>query len=200
MIAATSNTDARSAGNRFGLLRFIGRATARTAVRVRRCSQGEDGSTLAEMALVLPILLVVLTGVFSFGIILNQYLVLTNAVNNGARAFAMSAPSSDGNISIEDSGDPCKYAGQAIENSAGTLVSSNINLTINYTTYLGNTSSSGTTTTYTGTGSSLPSCASLKMYQLDVVQIQATYAVTPVLYGWASKQFTLNATTTELVQ
>ena len=62
--------------------------------RFGRLSRGEAGSTVAETALVLPVLLVVLTGIFSFGIILNQYLVLTNAVNGGARGFAASAPGS----------------------------------------------------------------------------------------------------------
>ena len=50
-----------------------------------RCCRGEEGSTIAEMALVLPIMLAVLTGVFSFGVALNQYLVLTNAVNNASQ-------------------------------------------------------------------------------------------------------------------
>ena len=152
------------------------------------------------MALVLPILLAVLTGIFSFGIALNQYLVLTNAVNNGARAFAMSAPATDGNGSIMNSGDPCKYAATMITNAASNLNSANITYTISYTSYLGNTSSSGTTTTYTGTGSSQPSCSGLKMYQYDVVGIKAVYPVSPSVYGWASKSLNLTAQSAEMVQ
>lgn len=200
MSAMESNGEARGVRKGEGMLGRIARSLAQSGVEARGSSNGEEGSTLAEMALVLPVLLVVLTGVFSFGIILNQYLVLTNAVNNGARAFAMSAPSTDGNVSIEDSGDACKYAATTIQNAAGNLTSSNISYTINYTTYLGNTSSSGTTTTYTGNNGTLPSCSTLKMYQLDVVQVQATYPVTPVLYGWAAKTLSLTATTTEMVQ
>jgi Flp pilus assembly protein TadG len=170
-------------------------ARARTAARIASCCRGEEGSTIAEMALVLPILLAVLTGIFSFGVGLNQYMVLTNAVNNGARAFAMSAPANDGGTSIMDSGDPCKYAAQTVQASAGNLSSSNITYTITYTV-----NSTSAVTTYTGTGSSLPSCAALAMHQLDFVQVKAVYPITPALYGWANKSLSLTALSTEMVQ
>ena len=150
---------------------------------------------MAEMALVLPILLGVLTGIFSFGVGLNQYMVLTDAVNSGARAFAMSAPANDGGTSIMDSGDPCKYAAQTVQASAGNLSSSNITYTITYTV-----NSTSAVTTYTGTGSSLPSCAALAMHQLDIVQVKAVYPITPALYGWANKSLSLTALSTEMVQ
>ena len=166
----------------------------RLALRIARCGRGEDGSTLVEMALVLPILLVVLTGVFSFGVALNQYLVLTNAVNNGARAFAMSAPYNSG-YSMVSGADPCKYAAQTIQASAGTLDSSKLTYTITYTV-----NSSSTTTTYTGNGSSLPSCYHLTMTGMDMVIIKAQYPVTPVLFGWASQALSLTSSSAELVQ
>lgn len=149
---------------------------------------------MAEMALVLPILLGVLTGIFSFGVGLNQYMVLTNAVNNGARAFAMSAPASQG-TSIMDGGDPCKYAAQTVQASAGNLSSSNITYTITYTV-----NSTSAVTTYTGTGASLPTCAGLVMNQMDIVQVKAVYPITPALYGWANKSLSLTALSTEMVQ
>jgi Flp pilus assembly protein TadG len=161
---------------------------------VHRCG-GEEGSTLVEMAFVLPILLVVLTGIFSFGITLNQYLVLTNAVNNGARAFAMSAGAQNGSYSIMDSGDPCRYAAGIIQSAASNLSASNLSYTITYTTY-----STGAVTTYTGTGSTAPSCASLPMNQYDIVQIQAVYPVTPTMFGWVSRSLSLTAQSAELVQ
>ncbi len=159
----------------------------------RVCS--EDGSTLVELAFVLPILLFVLTGIFSFGIILNQYLVLTNSVNNGARAFAMSAGANDNSYSIMNSGDPCKYAATIIQNAASNLTASNLSYTISYTTY-----STGAVTTYTGTGSSSPTCSDLPMSQYDIVQIKAVYPVTPLLYGWGAKSLSLTAQSAELVQ
>jgi Flp pilus assembly protein TadG len=163
--------------------------------RFGRLRRGEAGSTVAETALVLPVLLVVLTGIFSFGIILNQYLVLTNAVNGGARGFAASAPGSDGGYSIMDSGDPCEYAATTIQNSASNLTASNLTYTITYTT-----AKTAAVTTYNGTGSSSPSCSDLPMSQGDSVVIKAVYPVTPVMFGWSSKTFSLTAQSAELVQ
>jgi len=199
MMTATNKTDAQGVSNRQRISLFVERIAKSTSARIGQCCRREDGSTVAEMALVMPILLVVLTGVFSFGVALNQYLVLTNAVNNGARAFAMSAPSEDGNTSIAPSSDPCKYAQTAIQNAATTLTSSNLSYTITYTTYKGNPSGTGTSSTLANATAS-PSCSTLAMYQQDVVQIQVTYPITPVLYGWASKQLSLSATSTEMVQ
>src|SRR6202034_4931888 len=98
----------------------------------------------------------------------NQYLVLTNAVNNGARAFAMSAGAQNGNYSIMDSGDPCKYAASVIQSSATSLTATNLSYTISYTTY-----TTGAVTNYTGTGASAPSCNDLPMSQYDIVQVKA---------------------------
>jgi Flp pilus assembly protein TadG len=167
----------------------------RLGARFGRLRSGDAGSTVAETALVLPVLLVVLTGIFSFGIILNQYLVLTNAVNGGARGFAASAPGSDGGYSIMDSGDPCKYAATTIQNSTSNLNASNLSYTITYTT-----AKTSAVTTYNGTGSSSPSCSDLPMSQGDSVEIQAVYPVTPVMFGWTSKTYSLTAQSTELVQ
>lgn len=194
MIAGKYNEHARGAKHAHDWRDSVRRLTMQIAEGIHHGRHGEEGSTLVEMALVMPILLVVLTGVFSFGVALNQYLVLTNAVNNGARAFAMSAPASDG-YSIMDSGDPCKYAAQTVQASAGNLTSSNISYTITYTL-----NSTGASTPYTGTGSSLPSCSNLTMHQMDIVTVKAVYPVTPVLYGWASHALSLTAQSAELVQ
>ncbi len=164
------------------------------------CCRGEEGSTIAEMALVLPIMLVVLTGVFSFGVALNQYLVLTNAVNNAARGFAMSAPSKEAGTSVMDSGDPCKYSGQTIQSSATNMNTANITYTITYSSYGGDTTTTPTNTPYTGTGATLPSCPGLKMYQYDYVTVKAVYPVTPVMYGWASRSLSLTAQSSEMIQ
>ncbi len=195
MIAGKNNGYARGAKHAHELRGSVRRATMRIAMRVHHCRHREEGSTLVEMALVMPILLVVLTGVFSFGVALNQYLVLTNAVNNGARGFAMSAPSGAGPTQINTNHDPCQYAAQIVQASAGNLTSSNISYTITYTL-----NSSGASTTYTGTGSSLPSCSNLTMNPMDVVLVKAVYPVTPVLYGWASHALSLTAQSAELVQ
>ena len=185
--------------------RMIDRMTTTVLARIRHCCRREEGSTIAEMALVLPILLVVLTGVFSFGIALNQYLVLTNAVNNAARAFAMSAPAKAGGSAIVNSGDPCQYTAQSIHDSATNMNGSNISYTITYVSYGGDATKLANNTptstiTKTGSGTTYPSCSALAMYQYDYVTVQAVYPVTPPLFGWVSRSLSLTASSTEMVQ
>lgn len=55
----------------------------------------EQGQTMAEFALVLPILLVLLLGIFQFGVAFNNYVTLTDAVRAGARKAAVSRNESD---------------------------------------------------------------------------------------------------------
>lgn len=155
-------------------------------------TSGEEGSTLAEMALVMPVLLVVLTGIFSFGIIMNQNLVLTNAVNSGARAFALSRGS--GTSSTATNADPCTLAGTTINSSATNLNSANVTYTIVYTV-----TSSSTSTTYTASAGTIPTCANLVMTSGDVVSVKAVYPVNAIMYG-ISKSLSLTAQSAELVQ
>src|SRR5581483_6652862 len=86
----------------------------------------EEGQTLVEFAFVAPMLLLAVTGLLWFGIALNQYEVLTNAVANGARAFALSNNTSNG-------GDPCNYAYGITTASASTLTKANITFKVTYT-------------------------------------------------------------------
>jgi len=47
--------------------------------------RSERGAELIEMAVVLPLLLLVLFGIIEFGFMFQRFLVLTNAANEGAR-------------------------------------------------------------------------------------------------------------------
>jgi Flp pilus assembly protein TadG len=51
--------------------------------------RNEDGQALVELALVIPLLLIVLFGIIDFGLALNQYNDTTNLANLGARAAAV---------------------------------------------------------------------------------------------------------------
>jgi len=57
--------------------------------------KNEQGQTMTEFALVLPILVVLLFGIIQFGIAFNNYVTLTDAVRAGARKAAVSRASSD---------------------------------------------------------------------------------------------------------
>ena len=57
--------------------------------------KNEQGQTMTEFALVLPILIVLLFGIIQFGIAFNNYVTLTDAVRAGARKAAVSRSLSD---------------------------------------------------------------------------------------------------------
>lgn len=44
------------------------------------------GQSLVETALILPIVILILTGIIDFGLMFNNYLVITNASRDGARS------------------------------------------------------------------------------------------------------------------
>jgi Flp pilus assembly protein TadG len=52
--------------------------------------RNERGQTMVELAMVLPMLLVLLLGIFQFGVAFNNYITLTDAVRAGARKAAVS--------------------------------------------------------------------------------------------------------------
>lgn len=152
---------------------------------------GEEGSSLVEFGLVVPMLLLTLTGIFSFGIIFNQYQMLTNAANSAARYFAASRDSKSNNT-LAPGGDACAYAATIVQQDSPNLTSSNLSYKIVYTV-----SATKTATTYSG---SSPSCSGLVMTEGDTVQVTATYPVTAFLFSMASRNMTLSGSSTELVQ
>jgi Flp pilus assembly protein TadG len=52
-------------------------------------SRNQQGQTMAEFSLVLPVLAILLFGVIQFGIVFNNYLAVTDAVRAGARQAAV---------------------------------------------------------------------------------------------------------------
>ena len=57
--------------------------------------KSEQGQTMTEFAVVLPILVVLLFGIIQFGIAFNNYVVISDAARAGARKAAVSRESSD---------------------------------------------------------------------------------------------------------
>jgi Flp pilus assembly protein TadG len=56
--------------------------------------KSERGQTMTELALVLPLLVVLLFGIVQFGIAFNNYITLTDAARAGARKAAVARGSS----------------------------------------------------------------------------------------------------------
>ena len=69
------------------------RADATFSAAVRQKAGGrlrqEDGQALVEFAIVLPLLLMLVTGIIQFGLLFNKYITLTDAARNGAQTLAI---------------------------------------------------------------------------------------------------------------
>src|ERR1700743_2083620 len=100
------------------------------ATSVWRCPVDDNGQAMVEMALALPVLLLVLTGIFTFGLAFNNYLLLTEATSIGARTLA---------ISRGDTTDPCATATSAVIAAAPLLTPASLSFTfvLNGATYTG---------------------------------------------------------------
>lgn len=115
----------------FGTKRALVTETLRTATlpggRSRRVRVGlgqERGSAAVELALTIPILMIMVTGICSFGSFLQQYIELTDAVNVGALWLSV-------NRSNQDL-DPCNLAYTAVINAAPDLPLSGSNFKYNF--------------------------------------------------------------------
>ena len=126
------------------------------------CFGEEDGNSLIEFTLTLPILMAVLTAIFQFGIAFNNQLELTQGVGAAGQYLQVERLSST---------DPCSEAMTTITNSAPMLSASNIVLTL---TINGNTPVTGST------------CAGkqTQMQQQTPVTIYATYPCNISVYGF----------------
>ena len=59
------------------------------AALIRRLRKTETGAEIIEMAIVLPLLLMVLFGIVEFGFLFQRYVFLTNAAAEGARVASL---------------------------------------------------------------------------------------------------------------
>jgi Flp pilus assembly protein TadG len=67
---------------------------ANLRVQRRRGTRGDDGASLVEFALILPVFMMLLLGMFSGGVVLNDKQELTHAVREGAR-YGAAIPAKD---------------------------------------------------------------------------------------------------------
>lgn len=137
----------------------------------------QRGQSLIEFTIVMPLLLVLTTGVVSFGLALHNFLVLTNAVSTGAQLLS---------ISRGQTTDPCATAYTAITNAAPGLTSGlSLTFVINGTTYTAVTSCTG---------------GAANMAQGASAQITATYPCVLSVVGMSGSSCSLKTQTTEFIQ
>jgi len=157
-----------------------------------QAANGERGAALLELALVFPILMTTVLGMFSLGYMLNQYLELTDAVAVGGQVLAV------------DRGQdltPCADAISKIENAAPFLTPSSMtfNFTFNTTSY-GPYTGGGSTTSCTAANSNSPPASNL--IQGDPIVVTVTYPCTIGVFNNANlvPGCTLTAQITEISQ
>jgi Flp pilus assembly protein TadG len=141
-------------GQAMAFMRGSSRAAAPNSARAEGRSIGnrlrawlgarDEGQALVEFAVVLPMLLVVTTGVLIFGIYELQILSLLEGVEDAGRVLAVSAG---------ETLDPCTTAATTMKNSATLLNPANLS----YTIVLNNNVSTDTLSGNTSTG---PFCSS----------------------------------------
>jgi len=136
----------------------------------------EDGGALVEFALVMPMFLTLITGMFAFGLTMNNYVELTNAVSIGARAFA------DGAGVTAGATDQCAFAITTVKAAAPNLNSGNMNVTVSINGGAAQTTCSGVTLTPT-----------------NPATVTATYPCTFLIFS-GKMSCNLAASTTELIQ
>jgi Flp pilus assembly protein TadG len=127
----------------------------------RALSRDEEGGALVEIALTVPVLLGVLTGIVTFGLAFSNQLTLTQAVGVAGQYLSES----------RDSNDPCADTFNALKNAAPGLTAANINMTIT----INGTVKTGTTCTSAQT--------LLKQAQGFPVSVYATYPCSLAIYG-----------------
>jgi Flp pilus assembly protein TadG len=130
----------------------------------------ERGGALVELAIAFPILMVLITGVFSFSFFLNQYIQVTDAVNVGAKLLAVSR----GNTL-----DPCSLVSTAVTTVAPSLNSGSMTFSLALTGNNGTNTYSGTSCSSTSntTGSAGD------LVQGNPVKVTVTYPCSITVVG-----------------
>ena len=82
--------------------------------------RSERGQAMAELALILPVLALLLFGIVQFGIVFHQYITVTDAVRAGARKAVVS----------RHDGNPAGTAATAVRDSAGGLDAAKLAITV----------------------------------------------------------------------
>jgi Flp pilus assembly protein TadG len=137
---------------------------------------------MVEFAIVLPLLLLLVTGIIQFGLLFNRYLTLTDAARSGAQTLSLGRNT--------ENTDPCDPA------IAQTLSSaSDVGLTSGQVT----TSFSNPSADYCGTGS-YPSETGGKEVQGDQATVTAAQPFTLAVFGLPLFNLNLSASASDAIQ
>ncbi len=172
----------------FGLRRWTN-LLVRAARRAFR-RRGEEGATLVEFAITLPILVAALTGTCSVAMVLISLQQLANATSTAVQAVA-------NNPMLPADADPCTEAASVVTTTLPSWKSANFSYSMTIT-YVPTGTTTATTATYTAAEGATFSCASGsgQLQQNYPVELTVTYA-----YSWlpilAFKPTTINLTSAQ---
>jgi Flp pilus assembly protein TadG len=164
-----------------------GRGSGRLAARLR---SGEEGGALVETAVMLPVFLTIMLAIFTVGIAMNNFQMLTNSINVGGTTLQQIR-------NMTGASDPCAAVGTAVMNAAPYLTSSGTNA-VQLTISLDNGGY-----TQGPAASSTISCTGGASYVLQGTNasITATYPCNLTIYGVNyAPGCKLHASVTELMQ
>jgi Flp pilus assembly protein TadG len=155
---------------------FVGRR-----VGSYRCSGGE-GQSLVEFALVLPVLLLIITAIYSLGLFMLNYQTLIHAVDQGGIALEL-LPNMPASGTYPGATDPCLTVAQAVVGSSGTLVKTGTN-GIQLTVTIGS-NSYGPSAPANSSGTANFSCTDASAYAVQGATgtVKATYPCNISIYG-----------------
>ncbi len=146
--------------------------------RVRRFLHSDsEGGALVEMAVTLPLMMFLITGLCFMGIAVDNYIILAHANDVGARYLALHR----GQLS-----DPCASTVTTIQNAAPGLNTANLSYTF----------------TIGGSGSLGSSCSSAAtdMVASATATVTVNYKYPLIIYGWGPTTLTMQASTSEIIQ
>ena len=143
----------------------------------------DSGQSLVEFALTLPVLMLVLTGICTFAVAMNNYQILTDATSVGARQIA---------ISRNQTLDPCAVGSAAVIQAASSLKSSSLSFSYSFngSPYSGTSCSS----------TSLTTGATSNLVQGMPATITVSYPCSLVAYRYNFGTCNMHVQTTEVVQ
>jgi Flp pilus assembly protein TadG len=151
--------------------------------RLRRCmNANSEGNALIEMALTLPLAMLIMTGIFAFSVAIYQKLQLSEAVSNAGHYLATSRGDHD----------PCANAVNAITSGAPALTSSQIGVTLTLNGATLPSSCPGTGTT--GASATFATAAG------ETVEVQTSYTAGLPVFGLPYTTVNIGTQLSEVVQ
>lgn len=165
------------------------RTRVRAKLAIRRLALGRsEGQALVEFALLSPLVLLLVLGMCIFGLMLNQYLVLSNAASIGAQQLATYRNGLS-------STDACAVVYNAVTNAAPSLTPANLTFTITV---------NGTHFVSGASGASNVTCSNeASTYnndENDPVSVTLTYPFTASFIGFTKQSYTMSATVEEVLE